>query len=73
MRAMHDQTTAHGRDRIYIFYIHSTIVMWSLSVKFSIIMVNKYDLRDWRETEKKMELLNDFIIVLAILLFASNS
>ena len=73
MRAMHDQTTAHGRDRIYTFYIHSTIVMWSLSVKFSIIMVNKYDLRDWRETEKKMELLNDFIIVLAILLFASNS
>ena len=36
-------------------------------------MVNKYNLRDWSETEKKMELLNDFIIVLAILLFTSNS
>ena len=35
LHASHAWPNTHGRDRIYTFYIHSTIVMWPLSVKFS--------------------------------------
>ena len=35
LHASHAWANTHGRDRIYTFYIHSTIVMWPLSVKFS--------------------------------------
>ena len=60
--------TEHTRTRQSL-NSHSTTIMWPLSVKFSIIMVNNYNLRDWRETLKKIELLNDFIIVSAVLFF----